>query len=156
MVEFPASHVSFLGEKIHPNYVFFASWNFLSCFTDFTKKSSNWSRAWHDGRLAKTLCSESEKYLSCWWFRNPRQPPGMYKTLKKWEILHVNWCRTSSINSLFGEEKSIDCSSFSMFAFQGCNLFLFHFRNDMSHEKTLWLSHYIYRLVNRAPFHGLI
>ena len=29
--------------------------------------------------------------------RNPA--PGMYKTRKLWDILHINWCRISSINS---------------------------------------------------------
>ena len=28
-----------------------SSWNFFSCFTDFTKKSSNWSRAWQIWRV---------------------------------------------------------------------------------------------------------
>jgi len=33
------------------------------------------------------------------WFRNPKQPLGMYKTLK----LPTNWCRISSINSIIGD-----------------------------------------------------
>jgi len=27
-------------------------------------------------------------------------PPGMKKTLQKWDIYHINWCRISSINSI--------------------------------------------------------
>ena len=33
--------------------------------------------------------------------RNPKQPPGMYKTCKDWDRLPINWCRISSINSIF-------------------------------------------------------
>ena len=27
-------------------------------------------------------------------------PPGMYKTLWKWDIVHIKWCRISSINTM--------------------------------------------------------
>ena len=34
---------------------------------------------------------------------NPKQPPGMVlKPYKKWDILHINWCRISAINSITG------------------------------------------------------
>ena len=36
----------------------------------------------------------------CWWFRNPKQPRSV-KPCKWWDELHVNWCRISSINSIF-------------------------------------------------------
>ena len=37
----------------------------------------------------------------CWWFRNPKQPPGIYKTLiNNGIIYHSNWCRISSINRI--------------------------------------------------------
>ena len=31
--------------------------------------------------------------------KNPA-PPIIYETFKKWDILHINWCRISSINSI--------------------------------------------------------
>ena len=41
------------------------------------------------------------KLMYCWWFRNPKQPPGMYKTRRKqWDKVPNNWCRISAINSI--------------------------------------------------------
>ena len=37
----------------------------------------------------------------CWWFRNPKQPPGMVlKPCKWWDMIHISWCRISSINRI--------------------------------------------------------
>ena len=37
----------------------------------------------------------------CWWFRNPKQPPGMYPKPHEYrDIYYINWCRFSSINSM--------------------------------------------------------
>ena len=51
----------------------------------------------------------------CWWFRNPKQLLGMYKTLEnKWDIYHIKWCSISSINSMkdhFFEERIVFQSS---------------------------------------------
>ena len=51
----------------------------------------------------------------CWWFRNPKQPLGMYKTQEnKWDIYHIKWCSISSINSMkdhFFEERIVFQSS---------------------------------------------
>ena len=39
----------------------------------------------------------------CWWFRN-LAPLGMYKTLWIVAIYHINWCKSSSINSMIDFE----------------------------------------------------
>ena len=39
----------------------------------------------------------------CWWFRNPKQPPGMVlKSYKYWEIYHTDWCKISELSTVLG------------------------------------------------------
>ena len=39
------------------------------------------------------IWKKKQAYSYCWWFRNPKQPPGMYKNTMNeyWDIYYINW-----------------------------------------------------------------
>ena len=54
----------------------------------------SWSKCSQIGRKASWRSD-------CWWFRNPANHLECIKPCKWWDKLLINWCRISSINSMF-------------------------------------------------------